>query len=117
MADLGFMPAVTQILDLTPAGEQRMLFSATLDGAVDKLVTRYLNNPVAHAVDQVQTAVDAMDHHVLHGPRRRQAAVTAEIAARAGRTLLFVRTKHGADRLAEQLARARRRWPARCTAT
>ena len=106
MADLGFMPAVTQILDLTPEGEQRMLFSATLDGAVEKLVTRYLNNPALHAVKQVQTAVDAMDHHVFTVRADDKLAVTAEIVARPGRTLLFVRTKHGADRLAKQLERA-----------
>ena len=106
MADLGFMPAVTQILDLTPEGEQRMLFSATLDGAVEKLVVRYLNNPALHAVKQVQTAVDAMDHHVFTVRADDKLAVTAEIVARPGRTLLFVRTKHGADRLAMQLARA-----------
>ncbi|MDX6209269.1 MAG: hypothetical protein QOE24_1660 [Frankiales bacterium] len=106
MADLGFMPAVTQILDLTPEGEQRMLFSATLDGAVEKLVVRYLNNPALHAVKQVQTSVDAMDHHVFTVRADDKLAVTAEIVARPGRTLLFVRTKHGADRLAKQLERA-----------
>ncbi|BEP11911.1 DEAD/DEAH box helicase [Acidothermaceae bacterium B102] len=106
MADLGFMPAVTQILDLTPEGEQRMLFSATLDGAVEKLVVRYLNNPALHAVKQVQTSVNAMDHHVFTVRADDKLAVTAEIVARPGRTLLFVRTKHGADRLAKQLERA-----------
>jgi superfamily II DNA/RNA helicase len=106
MADLGFMPAVTQILDLTPEGEQRMLFSATLDGAVEKLVVRYLDEPSLHAVKQVQTAVDAMDHHVFTVRADDKLAVTAEIVARPGRTLLFVRTKHGADRLAKQLERS-----------
>jgi len=106
MADLGFMPAVTQLLDLTPEGEQRMLFSATLDGAVEKLVVRYLNNPALHAVKQVQNLCRRDGPHVFTVRADDKLAVTAEIVARPGRTLLFVRTKHGADRLAKQLERA-----------
>ena len=65
MADLGFMPAVTQILDTVPAGGQRLLFSATLDGAVNRLVKRYLSDPVTHEVDSAQASVGSMEHHVL----------------------------------------------------
>ena len=105
MADLGFLPAVTRILDATPSGRQCMLFSATLDRGVGRLVTRYLSNPAIHAVGTTGTPVDAMDHRVLLVDRDHKVAVAAEIGARPGRTLFFVRTKHGADRLARQLSR------------
>ena len=105
MADMGFLPAVTALLDLVPAGGQRLLFSATLDREVDKLVRRYLTSPVTHSVDESTGSVATMEHHVLVVRPEDKLAVTAEIAAREGRTILFVRTKHGADRLATQLAR------------
>ncbi|MGI8817028.1 MAG: DEAD/DEAH box helicase [Pseudonocardia sp.] len=103
MADMGFMPQVTAILDLTVPGGQRLLFSATLDGEVDKLVRRYLTNPVTHAVSSPSTGVDTMDHHVLLVSAEHKPAVVAEVAAREGRTLLFVRTKHSVDRLVRKL--------------
>ena len=103
MADLGFMPAVTTILDLVPAGGQRMLFSATLDRAVDRLVERYLNNPVTHEVDWGQASVSTMEHHLLHILPHDKNRLTAEIAGREGRTVVFVRTQRGADRVAEQV--------------
>ncbi|MDP9399302.1 MAG: DEAD/DEAH box helicase, partial [Actinomycetota bacterium] len=106
MADLGFLPAVTRILDATPAGTQRLLFSATLDRGVDRLVRRYLSDPAFHAVAPAAAPVEAMRHQVFRLAAEDKVAVTAEIAARPGRTLLFVRTKHGADRLAKQLSRA-----------
>ncbi len=105
MADLGFLPAVTQILDATPSGRQCMLFSATLDRGVGRLVTRYLSNPAVHAAGPVGLPVDAMDHRVFLLDREQKLSVAAEIGARPGRTLFFVRTKHGADRLAKQLSR------------
>jgi superfamily II DNA/RNA helicase len=105
MADLGFLPAVTRLLDLTPADGQRLLFSATLDDAVRRLVTRYLTDPAAHAVAPAAAPVSAMEHRALVVGRDDKLAVVAEIAARPARTLLFVRTKHGADRLATQLRR------------
>ena len=105
MADLGFLPAVTRILDATPAGGQRMLFSATLDRGVDRLVTRYLSDPALHAVASVSTAGD-VDHRVFVLPASDKVTIAAEIGGRDGRTLFFVRTKHGADRLAKQLTRA-----------
>jgi superfamily II DNA/RNA helicase len=103
MADLGFMPAVTTILDAVPAGGQRMLFSATLDGAVDRLVKKYLVDPVTHEVDSAQASVTTMVHRLIHILPHDKNALTAEIAGREGRTLVFVRTQRGADRVAEQL--------------
>jgi superfamily II DNA/RNA helicase len=103
MADLGFMPAVTQLLDLTPEGGQRMLFSATLDRGVDKLVTKYLHDPALHAIASATSPVEDADHHVFTVRNEDKVALAAEITARPARTLLFVRTKHGADRLARQL--------------
>jgi superfamily II DNA/RNA helicase len=104
MADLGFLPAVTQLLDLTPAGGQRMLFSATLDRGVARLVERYLSDPALHAVAAAASPVEDVDHHVFNVRHEDKVEIAAEIAARPARTLLFVRTKHGADRLARQLS-------------
>jgi superfamily II DNA/RNA helicase len=99
------MPAVTKILDATPAGGQRMLFSATLDRGVDKLVLRYLDDPAVHAVATAVSSIESMEHRVFMLRGDDKVAVAAEIAARPARTLFFVRTKHGADRLARQLTR------------
>ena len=106
MADLGFLPAVTQLLDATPPDGQRMLFSATLDRDVDRLVTRYLTDPALHAVAPVDEPGQAADHQVFVLPAADKVAIAAEIAGRPDRTLFFVRTKHGAARLAKQLTRA-----------
>ncbi|MBM4471363.1 DEAD/DEAH box helicase [Rhodococcus hoagii] len=103
MAELGFLPQVTEILDRTPETAQRLLFSATLDGEVDTLVARYLHDPVTHATAEAVAAVDSMEHHVLHVPREIKYPTVARIAARKGRTLLFVRTKAGVDRLTDEL--------------
>jgi len=103
MADLGFMPAVTTILDGIPDGGQRMLFSATLDRAVDRLVRRYMKDPVTHEVDSGQATVSTMEHHLVHVLPHDKNQLTAEIAGRDGRTVVFVRTQRGADRVAEQL--------------
>ncbi|WP_405522220.1 DEAD/DEAH box helicase [Streptomyces canus] len=103
MCDMGFLPQVTEVLDQVRPDGQRMLFSATLDRDVDQLVRRYLNDPVVHSVDPSAVAVSTMDHHVLvvHGPDRY--AVTTEIAARDGRVLLFLDTKHAVDQLTRHL--------------
>ncbi|HEU5157391.1 MAG TPA: DEAD/DEAH box helicase [Streptosporangiaceae bacterium] len=105
MADMGFLPDVTGILDKTPRGAQRLLFSATLDEDVDVLVSRYLKNPVTHAVGPIDEPVETMDHHLLLIASEDKAVVMAEIANRAGRTIMFARTKRGVDRLAKQLAK------------
>src|SRR5690348_1203521 len=105
MADLGFMPAVTEILDQTPADGQRMFFSATLDRGVGKLVTSYISDPALHAVTS-STDSGPAEHRVLILSAQDKVTIAAEIASRPGRTLFFVRTKHGADRLVKQLCRA-----------
>ena len=105
MADLGFLPAVTRLLDQTPPAGQRLLFSATLDRDVDRLVTNYLSTPALHAVAPVADAA-AAQHQVFILPAAGKVAVAAEIASRPARTLFFVRTKHGAARLARQLTQA-----------
>ncbi len=103
MADLGFLPEVTALLDLVPAGGQRLLFSATLDRGVDTLVARYLTDPVTHSTDDATASVPTMDHHVLVVEPADKKVLTAELAGRPGRTVVFVRTKLGADRVAAQL--------------
>ncbi|MFK0014506.1 DEAD/DEAH box helicase, partial [Streptomyces sp. NPDC091027] len=106
MADLGFLPEVTELLDQIPEGGQRMLFSATMENEIGTLVKRYLSHPVTHEVDSAQGNVTTMTHHVLVVKPKDKAPVTAAIAARKGRTIIFVRTQLGADRIAEQLVEA-----------
>ena len=106
MSDLGFLPAVTTILEAVPADGQRLLFSATLDGAVDALVRNHLADPVAHEVDSGKASVTTMTHHVLHMAPHHKNQATAEIANREGRTVVFARTQMGADRIARQLREA-----------
>ncbi|MFJ9947381.1 DEAD/DEAH box helicase [Kitasatospora sp. NPDC091207] len=103
MADMGFLPQVTKLLEQVAEGGQRMLFSATLDRNVDRLVKRFLTDPVTHSVDPSAGAVTTMDHHVLQLEAADKASATAHIASRDGRVIMFVHTKHGADRLAKQL--------------
>ncbi|WP_328770544.1 DEAD/DEAH box helicase [Streptomyces sp. NBC_00286] len=103
MSDLGFLPEVTELLDQVPPGGQRMLFSATMENEISTLVKRYLSNPVTHEVDAAQGAVTTMSHHILIVKPKDKAPVTAAIASRKGRTIIFVRTQLGADRIAEQL--------------
>lgn len=106
MADLGFLPEVTQLLDAVPADGQRLLFSATLDRGVDSLVEKYLHDPLTHQVDAATASVTTMAHHVLHVLPHDKNATTAAIANREGRTVIFVRTQRGADRVAGQLRAA-----------
>ncbi|ROO90688.1 superfamily II DNA/RNA helicase [Actinocorallia herbida] len=103
MADMGFLPDVTDILDQVRPGGQRMLFSATLDREVDVLVNKYLNNPITHALSEIDDPVDTMEHHLILVPPKEKNTITAEIANREGRTIIFARTKHGVDRIAKQL--------------
>ncbi|MEU4333351.1 DEAD/DEAH box helicase [Micromonospora lupini] len=104
MADMGFLPEVTQLLAKTPANGQRLLFSATLDGDVDALVRRFMNDPVTHSTAPSTASVSTMDHHMLLIPPHEKFPVAASIAARDGRTMVFARTQLGVDRLVEQLA-------------
>ncbi len=104
MADLGFLPGVTRILAATPSGGQRLLFSATLDNGVDKLVNRFLHNAVLHSVDGSNSPVPEMTHHVFHvsGVQAKKELVH-RLASGTGRRILFMRTKHQARKLARQL--------------
>ncbi|MFJ3959213.1 DEAD/DEAH box helicase [Arthrobacter sp. NPDC090010] len=104
MADLGFLPVVRRILDATPAGGQRLLFSATLDNGVDKLVNRYMQKPVTHSVDAPKAAVTTMEHHVfLAKDKDAKKLLINELASGTGKRVLFTRTKHAAKKLAKVL--------------
>ena len=103
MADLGFLPGVTRILAATPRGAQRLLFSATLDQGVDKLVKKFLDNPVVHEVDDGSATPGATAHHVFHVDPDDRVRALADLAEAHDRTVMFTRTKHGAKRLAKQL--------------
>jgi superfamily II DNA/RNA helicase len=103
MADMGFLPEVTELLAKTPAGTQRLLFSATLDGDVDALVRRFMTDPVTHSTNPAEASVSTMDHHLLLIPPHDKFPITASIANREGKTIVFARTQMGVDRLVEQL--------------
>ena len=103
MADLGFLPDVRDILAAVPMGTQKMLFSATLDGQVEEIVDAFLVDPVSHETTPVTAAVKTMDHHVLEIAPAAKRAVTAQLGAREGRTLMFTRTQLGAERVAQEL--------------
>ncbi|MCW2601630.1 MAG: rhlE, partial [Frankiales bacterium] len=106
MADLGFLPAVKRLLDKTPKKGQRMLFSATLDNGVDVLVKRYLHEPTTHSVDPPVAQVSTMTHHVFSVSAADKPGVVLELASGMDRSLLFMRTKHTAKKLAKQLTAA-----------
>jgi superfamily II DNA/RNA helicase len=107
MADLGFLPVVTRILDKTPQSGQRLLFSATLDNGVDKLVRKFLHNEVLHSVDEANSPVAAMTHHVFETESVESKRILVEkLASGSGRRILFMRTKHHAKKLAKQLTDA-----------
>ena len=103
MADMGFLPTVTDILDAIPETAQKLLFSATLDSGIDELVTRYLVDPVVHSTDDATASVETMEHHILLIDPQDKKVITAHVANRSGRTVVFCRTKLGADRVARQL--------------
>jgi superfamily II DNA/RNA helicase len=105
MADLGFLPVVRRLLEATPPDSQQMLFSATLDNAVDVLVRRFLSDPAVHSVDSATTAPGAMVHHLLTVAPTDRVGVVAALASGDKRSLVFTRTKHGAQNLTRQLAR------------
>ena len=103
MADMGFLPGVKRILDRTSSTGQRLLFSATLDNDVKVLVDRYMHQPVTHALDPVDSPVEAMTHHQVETSLGDKLAVVTRLAAGPDRSLLFTRTKHGAKKLVKQL--------------
>jgi superfamily II DNA/RNA helicase len=106
MADMGFLPVVKEILDQAQLDGQRLLFSATLDRGVDSLVRQYLKNPKTHSLQNDRASVSTMEHHVLQMHPGDKDDITSQIAARNGKTILFVKTQRGADRLADKLANA-----------
>ena len=106
MSDMGFMPDMITILDLVKPQGQRMLFSATLDGAVDTLVKRYLDDPIRHEVDSGRATVESMEHHILVVEPKHKDVIISQIGARAGRTIMFARTQLGAERIGAALAQS-----------
>ena len=106
MADLGFLPVVRRLMEATPPEGQRMLFSATLDKAVDVLVRRFLSDPAVHSVDSVTATPVALVHHLLTVSPGDRVSVVAALAGGDNRSLVFTRTKHGAQKLTRQLAGA-----------
>jgi superfamily II DNA/RNA helicase len=104
MADMGFMPQVEWVLRHIPGNHQTLLFSATLDGVVDRLVSRYQHDPVRFEVESDTPTVDSMGHRFLLVHEMDRPKVVASIAAASNRTLVFSRTKHGADRLARAVS-------------
>ncbi|MEU0844783.1 DEAD/DEAH box helicase [Streptomyces sp. NPDC005962] len=103
MADMGFLPQVTKLLRQIPADGQRMLFSATLDNNISKLVREFLTDPALHSVDPSAGAVTTMEHHVLHIADTDKRSVVTRVAARDGRVIMFLDTKHAVDRLTRHL--------------
>jgi superfamily II DNA/RNA helicase len=107
MADLGFLPGVTRILNATPRGGQRLLFSATLDNGVNKLVEKFLQNQVTHAVDEANSPVAQMTHHVFEAAdAEAKKRLVYALASGVERRILFMRTKHHAKKLAKALTQA-----------
>jgi superfamily II DNA/RNA helicase len=103
MSDLGFLPVVKELLDQTRNDGQRLLFSATLDGEVDTLVRRYLKNPARHEVAQAENTGPAAEHLAYSVSFPDKLKIAEAMASRPGRIIIFVRTQHGADRLADNL--------------
>jgi superfamily II DNA/RNA helicase len=106
MAELGFLEHVTQILSKTPRDGQRMLFSATLDRGIDKLVRKFLNNPVTHEVESTDENDAMMTHYFFNVSQANRFDVLQDLCAAPGRSLVFTRTKHGARKLTEALIKA-----------
>jgi superfamily II DNA/RNA helicase len=102
MADLGFLPTVRKLLDGTPGDGQRLLFSATLDGAVDVLAKAYMTRPVLHSVDEASSPAN-LEHHVFTVAFEHRVGVVADLVSGDNRSLVFTRTKHGAEKLAKKL--------------
>lgn len=107
MADMGFLPVVTRILNKTPKIGQRLLFSATLDNGVDNIVKKYLHDPILHSVDSAESPVPQLTHHVFEvGDKDDKDALIEALASGTGRRIMFTRMKHQAKRLAKKLTSA-----------
>ena len=105
MCDMGFMPQIVEVLDMTKPGSQRLLFSATLDADVDKIVKKYLKNPVEHATNSGKASVSTMTHYLFITYSEDKPSILAEIGSREGKTMFFARTQAGVDRIANDLAK------------
>jgi superfamily II DNA/RNA helicase len=103
MADMGFLPDVKRILDLTPSNRQTLLFSATLDGDIDVLVRRYQHDPARHELEVDEDDINAAVHFFWKASSGDRLGITADVAVAAGPTIVFSRTKHATDRIARQL--------------
>jgi superfamily II DNA/RNA helicase len=106
MADMGFLPSVRRLVDLTRSDRQTMLFSATLEGPVDKLIRDYQHSPARHDVAGDEEHTGQVHHHFWRADSHDRATITAEVVAARGPAMVFCRTKRGADRLAERLSRS-----------
>jgi superfamily II DNA/RNA helicase len=106
MAELGFLEHVTRILEKTPREGQRLLFSATLDRGIDKVVKKFLQNPITHEVESTEENEASMTHYFFQVTQAERFNVISDLCAAPGRTLVFTRTKHGARKLTEALVKA-----------
>ncbi|HSJ72528.1 MAG TPA: DEAD/DEAH box helicase [Acidimicrobiia bacterium] len=104
MADMGFLPAVRRILDQTSPDRQTLLFSATLDGDVAVLIRAYQKDPVRHEAGSIEPDVSEAEHFFWDVEREEKVSHVADVINATGSTIVFTRTRHGADRLAKQLA-------------
>jgi superfamily II DNA/RNA helicase len=106
MADMGFLPAVRRLVDRTCSSRQTLLFSATLDGPVDKLIRDYQRDPARHAVEPTGADCGNVLHHFWRVEANDRVAVTTDAVTAGGPAVVFCRTKRGADRLSDRLARS-----------
>ena len=105
MADMGFLPTVRKLLDMTAKRRQTQLYSATLDNDVKVLVDRYQHQPVRHEVGETEPDLSTVSHRFIEADRPQKLALSADLIDDAGPTVVFCRTRHGADRVAKQLKR------------
>ncbi len=106
MADMGFLPQVREILDLTARKRQTMMFSATLDHDVQVLIDDYQTDPVTHQVGEVEPDLSVVTHRFFTTSAQQKLAVAADLIDDIGPTVVFCRTRHGVDRVARQLKEA-----------
>ncbi len=106
MADMGFLPAVRELLDLTSPTRQTVLFSATLDRDVQVLIDNYQNDPVTHEVGVTEPDLSLVKHRFIATKADEKLAIAADLIAEVGPTIVFCRTRHGVDRVARQLKMA-----------
>lgn len=103
MADMGFTPQVEEILEQTYPERQTMLFSATLDGDVDRLIKRHMNNPVRHEIESEPSSAPKMTQYFISVDDRSKVEALTSMVSGANRALIFVKTKRGADEISDLL--------------